>query len=283
MKRYVVTAILLLAFGAARLPFEVRLDEAQREAYFRGAALDLSLRERVGQMGFLAALGGFRSLIAAVLWIEAHSAWERTEWGRMAGLFETVTALQPRSLLYWDMAAWHMAWNASVAALNDPDQPSETLRIRNQRRYFELGKAFLEQGIRNNPDRPTLYDRMGILLRDKFEDHCGAGEAYLAAAEFPDAPPYVRRFAGYELSKCPGREREAYDILRELYLEGEHQHLPTLLVTLMELQDKLDIPAEERLEIELPEEFFPELMEEDHEDLDEGLEEEVIEVRETEA
>ena len=166
MTRRILAVVFLGVFGAALLPVQTALNQAQRDAHLRQTPLDMSLRERVGQMGFLAALSGFRSPLAAYLWIEAHNAWEKTEWGRMAGLFDTVTTLQPRSTLYWDMAAWHMAWNASVAALNDPSQPSEVLRIRNQRQYFELGRDILERGIKNNPDTYFLYAALARLLRD---------------------------------------------------------------------------------------------------------------------
>ena len=249
MKRKLLVLALLLLFGGVKLPFELRLDVAQREAYFRGTKFDLSLREQVGQMGFFAALSGFRSFIASLLWIEAHTAWENTEWGRMAGLFETVTTLQPRSALYWDMAAWHMAWNASIAAFEDKNQPSEALRIRAQRQYFKIGREFLEKGIRNNPDRPDLYEKLAILLRDKYEDHCGAAEAFAKAATFPDARGYVRRFALYELAKCPGREREAYEGLKKLYQEGEQEHLPSVISMIGKLEETLDIPAAERLNL----------------------------------
>lgn len=242
-------AVLLLAcFGAALLPLQTRIAKEAKAANFRKTAINLDLRERIGQMGFLAALSGFRSPLAAFLWIEVHTAWENTEWGRMAGLIDTVTTLQPRSILYWDLAAWHMAFNASVAAMQDTKQPSEALRIRAQRQYFNMGRELLERGIRNNPDKYQLYLQLGVLLREKFEDHCGAAEAFSRVAEFPDAPPYARRFAAYEMAKCPGREREAYALLKKLYLEGEKQRLPTLINLLHEMEKKLDIPAAERLE-----------------------------------
>jgi tetratricopeptide (TPR) repeat protein len=248
MKRRVLAILLLALFGAVKMPFENALDAAQRQAKLRQTALDLNLRERVGQMGFIAALSGFRSPLAAYLWIEAHNAWERTEWGRMAGLFDTVTTLQPRSLTYWDMAAWHMAWNASKAALDDPKQPSEALRIRNQRQFFKIGRDYLERGIQNNPDSYVLYAALGNLLQQKMEDHCGAAEAYLKASEFPDAPLYISRLAGYEMAKCPGREREAYQLLKRLYDESPEHHKPTLISTLKELEKKLDVPPAERID-----------------------------------
>ncbi len=245
--RKIAALALLCLFGASVLPLQSSLQREAEAAHFHKTTLTINLRERIGQAGFLAALSGFRSPLAALLWIEAHTAWENTEWGRMAGLFETVTALQPRSLTYWDMAAWHMAWNASVAALQNVKQPSEALRTRAQRAYIQLGKDFLERGILNNPDRPQLHVQLGVLLRDKMEDHCAAAEAFLKASKFPDAPPYAARFAGYEMAKCPGREREAYDYLRKLYEEGEKQRLPSLINLLRQMESKLEIPASDRV------------------------------------
>ncbi len=247
MIRQAIAIALVGAFGFAKAPFENSLEAAQERARLRNAPLDLELREQVGQMGFLAALSGFRSPLAAYLWIEANTAWERTEWGRMAGLFNTVTTLQPRSLLYWDMAAWHMAWNASAAALRDTAQPSEALRIRNQRQYFKLARDYLDRGIKNNPESSFLYRSLAILLRDKFEDHCGAGEAFLEASRLPDAPSYLRRFAGYEFAKCPGRERMAYELLKAIYDEGPDGRKPALISTLQELEKKLDVAEAERI------------------------------------
>jgi hypothetical protein len=244
----IVSVILLALNGAAMLPIQDRLAHEAQTAHFQKTTLDIDLRERIGQAGFLAALSGFRSPMAAILWIEAHSAWENTEWGRMAGLFDTVTTLQPRSLTYWDMASWHMAWNASTAAIHNEKQPSEALRIKAQREYFNLGRDFLERGIKNNPDRYQLYLQLAVLLRDKFEDHCAAAEAFNKAASFPDAPSYAARFACYELAKCTGREREAYDKLRALWLQGEKQRMPSLINFLRELENRLDIPAPSRID-----------------------------------
>lgn len=245
--RILLAILVVLLFGAAKLPVEHRLTQQHKEAYFHGSKLTLDLREQVGQLGFLAALSGFRALVADMLWIQAHSAWERLEWGKMALIFNNVTALQPRALLFWDMAAWHMAWNASVAVMEDPRLPRQALRLRAQREYYELGEDFLLRGIRNNPDRYLLYERLGLLYRDKFRDHCAAAEAFEKGSAFQNAPSYLKRFAAYELSYCPGREREAYKRLRQLYEMGEQERLPTLLSRLKAMQEKLDVPPEEKI------------------------------------
>jgi hypothetical protein len=247
MMRTLAVALGVLLFGAARLPMEHGLTQTHRELHFRAVDFNLDLREQLGQVGFVAALSGFRSLVADALFIQAHVAWERTEWGRVLLLFRQVTTLQPRAVLFWDMAAWHMAWNASTAAMNDPAQPRLALRIKAAREYFRLGKDFLERGIKNNPERPELYEALARLYRDKYEDHAHASEFFAKAAALPGAPRYTKRFAVYELAQCAGREREAYDQLRALYDSGEQERLPTLVRRLKELEIKLEIPPEQRV------------------------------------
>jgi len=145
------------------------------------------------------------------------------------------------------MAAWHMAWNASVAAMNDRAQPRLALRVKAQREYFALGKDFLERGIKNNPDRPQLYETLARLYKEKYKDHERASEFFAKAAAFPGAPRYEKRFSTYELSYCEGREREAYERLRKIYDEGEKERLPTLITRLKFLENKLGIPQDQRI------------------------------------
>jgi hypothetical protein len=244
--RVVLAALLVALSGAVLLPWQAELCRTARQEGFHSVALDIGLREQVGQSAFLAALSGFRSPVAALLWIEAHGAWEKTEWGRMAGLFNTVTSLQPHGLLYWDIAAWHMAWNASVAAQQDRNQKSEILRERSRRQYIQLGKDFLERGIRNNPGSYLLHERLAILERDKLGDHAAASAEYAKAAALPGAPPYVARFAAYEAAEVPGMEGEAYRMLRALYDQGERKY-PSLVAKLRQLEEKLGIPADQRV------------------------------------
>jgi len=245
--RLVVAAIGVIVFGVMRLPLEESLQRQHQAERLRGVEFNLDLREQLGQLGFIAALSGFRAAVADVLFIQAHVAWENTEWGRLLFLFRQVTTLQPRVIMFWDMAAWHMAWNASIAALRDPTQPRQALRIKAQREYFALGKDFLERGIRNNPDKPQLYETLARLYKDKYNDHAHAAEYYAKSAALPGAMSYVKRFAAYELSYCEGREREAYQSLRQLYDAGVNERLPTLITRLKFLEEKLGVPAEDRI------------------------------------
>lgn len=247
MIRILVVPAILVALGALKLPIERDLAALHRQEHFRGVEFNLDLREKLGQLGFISALSGFRAIVADALFIQAHVAWERTEWGRILLLFRHITTLQPRVLLFWDTAAWHMAWNASVAAMNDRTQPRLALRVKAQREYFALGKDFLERGIQNNPDRPQLFEALARLYKEKYKDHERASEFYAKAAALPDAATFDQRFSAYELSYCEGREWEAYERLRRLYDEGEQERLPTLITRLRFLEDKLRIPQDQRI------------------------------------
>src|SRR5437016_9050286 len=247
MSRVLFAFAMLLVFGVMKRPAERAVSLQHRQLHFEDVELNLDLREKMGQLGFIAALSGFRAMVADFLFIEAHVAWEQTEWGRVLFLFRQVTILQPHVPLFWDMAAWHMAWNASAAAMNDPAQPRLALRVKAQREYFAVGKDFLERGIKNNPDRPELYEALARLYKEKYKDHERAAEYYAKAATLSEAAPWDRRFSAYELSYCEGREGESYVRLRSLYDEGEKERLPTLIKRLKFLEDKLGIPQDQRI------------------------------------
>lgn len=245
--RQVVAALVILLFGWVRLAPESRLTRENHAASFGNTQLNLALRDKVGQLGFLAALSGFRTLLADVLWIEAHVEWERHEYGRMNLLLGTVTTLAPRNATFWELSSWHMAFNASVAVMEDRKEPKLAVRLKAQHEYFILGKDYLERGIANNPDSYSLHQALGLLYKEKLYDHCAASAEYTKAAACPRAPGYEKRFAAYEMSKCPGHEREAWKMLRTIYDMGEQEHLPSILTWLKAMEEKLQLPAEQRV------------------------------------
>lgn len=242
---------IVLLWGLVKLPMETAFAAKLQEQRFGGYKITASLRQQAGQAGFLAVLSGLRAMVADILWIRAHMAWEDRQYPRMKLYFDACTTLQPRREEFWDVASWHMAYNGSEFAR------TETLRAggdviasqRAARRFFEIGEAYLLEGVKNCPDKWTLYDRLGMIYRDKFHDPCRASAAYAEAAKRPGHLDYTRRFAAYLLAECPGHESEAYEKLVALYNEGQHEWLPTLLAKVQILERKLDIPKERRLYI----------------------------------
>jgi len=247
--RWLAAVLILVVFGIIRMPIETKFAEERQSASIRNPKFTLNLRQQLGQMSFLAAVGGFRGLVSDYCYLNAHAEWSRVEWGRMKLNFDAATALQPHCILFWEQAGWHMAYNASVAARQNRDEKREALRIKTEHEYWKIGEDYFIRGIANNPDSPTLYDRLGMLYRDKFQDHCKAADVLTAGAKVKGAPVYMHRFAAYELAQCPGHEREAYDLLLGYYKKGEDERLPTLLKTLGNLQEKLHIPADQKIYI----------------------------------
>lgn len=246
-RSYALVTALLLIFGLIRLPLETALTREHHQASFGNVQLNLSLRSKIGQLGFLAALSGFRTLVADLLWIQAHTAWERVEYGTMYFMFNTVTTLAPHNVNFWDVSSWHMAYNASVAVMNDPKEKRIAVKLKKQHEYFLIGKDFLERGIANNPKAYVLHQSLGAIYRDKLKDDWNAFLEYDKAAACPHAPTYEKRFAAYELSKVPGHEREAYDRLKKLYDMGPQERLPTLEKDLQRMEEVLNIPEDQRV------------------------------------
>lgn len=251
MVRLVWILGLVLGFGVCKVRWEHGLLGREKEQGLQGAFLDLGLRSQVGQMGFVAALSGFRAVIADLTWVRAYTAFEQTEWGRLKLLLEAATQLQPRAILFWEMAHYHMAYDAATYARDDEGhQPSQYLRRKAEREYQRIGEQFLLSGIAYNPESARLYELLGTFYARKMDDPLKAFEAYAMASQKPGARAYVRGFAGYELAKVVGREREAYDWLREVWNEHGRRGRsapPTLRRVLRELEHKLRVPEEQRV------------------------------------
>ena len=245
MKGRILGILVLLAWGIVKLPIEARLEKRMQDTRLGGFQPTASLRQQAGQGGFIAALGGLRAAVADMLWIHAHMAWQDVQYGRMKLLFDTCTAMQPRRVSFWDLSAWHMAWNGAAHIENN--EPDPVARRGKMREFFKLGEDFLLRGIESNPDSWELYDRLGMLYRDKFKDMAKASAAYEEASKRPGRLDYTRRFAAYYLAEVPGREREAYDKLMALFHESEHEWLLTLFRQIQKLEVRLDIPDGQRI------------------------------------
>ncbi len=239
---------LLAGFGCLKTAAEHNLLTVQRSAGFQLATLSGQTRTQLGQTGFVAALSGFRALMADLLWIRAGSAFDRTEWPRMQMLLHAATQLQPRAVVFWEMAHFHMAYDASHSMrLNVRQQPVAALRRVAELEYVQIGEDFLKAGLVFNPESATLWQRLGELYSRRRDDPARASAAYAEAARKPGALGFLRRMAAYELAKVPGKDREAYEQLRSLYLEGEPQRLPNLVRLLRQLEEKLAVPEAARV------------------------------------
>ncbi len=248
LKGRVIGVAVLLVWGILKLPIETELTAQLQHERLGKYKITASLRQQAGQAGFIAVLGGLRAPVADLLFIRAHIAWQQhVEYGRMKLYFDICTALQPRREMFWDMAAWHMAYNG--AAYIEQTEKDKYIRDRQMKEYYKVGEDYLLRAVENCPDSWSLYDRLGSLYREKFHDPCKAAAAFARAAERPNRLDYTRRLAAIYLADCPGHEKEAYDKLLALYKESEKEWVPSLLEKIQILERKLGIPKEERVYI----------------------------------
>lgn len=208
--------LVLLGWGVLKLPWEIRMTREQRLATvgFSGPTA-VAMREKLGQGLVLATLGGLRGLAANALMLQAHGAWEEKQWVRVRSSLELATLLQPRVALFWDLASWHLAWNASVAAEQYNEEPSETRRRIEARKWVEAGRELLERGTRAVPEKAYLFQRLGDLYWQRLADYQAAAACYREALTKGDAPPYLERFVGYALEKA-GDKPAALEYFRSL-------------------------------------------------------------------
>jgi hypothetical protein len=236
--------VAVLAFGAARLPFESGLHNEIKAAGLSPPRMEIGTRDRIGQTSSAVALGGLRTLVATFLNLRAFGFFTEQRWADVGDTYDTIVDLAPRTGHYWEIGSWHQAYNAASYYRNDSKLPP--LRRREAWRSSILrGRAFLERGIRNNPDDWKLHATSGFLLSDSnkfpaFRDNnktfLAAAEAYRKAAETGKARDYVRRSSFYSLARVKGREQEALAMARKLYAEGKKNRTPTLLALLFVLE-----------------------------------------------
>ncbi len=242
-KRNCILAVAILAFGAARMPFEAGLLKNLQEKGLSPGKLEIPAKERLGQTFAAVAMGGLRTLVASFYNLRAFGFFEEKKWDRVADTYDTIVALAPRTSYYWQTGAWHSAYNGASFYLNDSELPP-LRRKQAWRNSILRGRDFLERGIRNNPESWNLQAYLGFILSDanKFpafpdpdETFLAAAEAYGKAADTGGAPDYVRRQQFYALARVKGKEKEALEMARELYKEQKNR-TPSLLALLFVLE-----------------------------------------------
>lgn len=74
----------LLAFGAARLPYEAGLAKELRSAGLTPPPMEIGTRDKIGQTSSAVALGGLRTLVATFMNLRAFSFFQEQRWDDLA-------------------------------------------------------------------------------------------------------------------------------------------------------------------------------------------------------
>lgn len=140
LRKVIVVFALLLLGGAAWL--------CQRGRATGSAEADI----------VIAGLGGFRGIIAEIVWFRADRLQDEGRYSEMAQLANILTTLEPHTPEVWAYAAWNLAYNISVMMPTAEDRW----------RWVEAGlKLLRDDGLRLNPSSPELHREIAWLFLSK--------------------------------------------------------------------------------------------------------------------
>lgn len=140
MKRLAIVLLLSALGGVAWL--------CQRNLGSRSAEADM----------IVAGLGGFRGVIAEVVWFRADRLQDEGRYSEMAQLANVLTSLEPHTPEVWTYAAWNLAYNISVMMPTPEDRW----------RWVKAALMLLrDDGLRLNPQSPEIHRELAWLFLSK--------------------------------------------------------------------------------------------------------------------
>lgn len=140
----------------------------------------------------IAALGGFRTVAADLLWMKVDNLWDGGAWYLLPSVMESVVQLDPYFLLAWQVYGWHLAYNLNAESLLDVDK----------RYWLDQGLQVLERAVMINSDSSEMTQELAWALYDRAHDLDKAAEYFYRAAELPEAKAFSARlyYRAYEQS-----------------------------------------------------------------------------------
>lgn len=255
IKKTAIALLLLLAAGLLRAPFERPLAREMRTAGILSAPIDLETSEALGQTAAAIALGGLRSLVAAVLnFSKVVPAWQDRDWLAIFDTFEQIHTLQPETGYYWEAAAGYAADDAYSDFRDRTGVPEWRRKLRRDE-FFNKGEGYLTEGIEHLPDDVRLYQMKARLRADIYKpdhiDYAAATRVLDEAVELENATDVLRRYRLYLMSRVPDRRAEALGVAREIYQDPKARY-PSVKSLIFSLQNEFpDAPGERIAEREL--------------------------------
>lgn len=103
-------------------------------------------------------LGGFRGVIADMLWLRASRLQEQRRFVELVQLSDWITKLEPHMAEVWVFHAWNLSYNISVLMSRPEDKW----------RWVQNGIELLrDEGVPLNPRNATLYRELGWIFQHK--------------------------------------------------------------------------------------------------------------------
>jgi hypothetical protein len=219
-----VVLVSLIAAGFVKSPWEERAQRDFTEQGMLFRPLEIGVKEKIGQTCAVVALGGLRTVVATFFNLKAYSSFENREWLKLEEQYELIVALEPRTPYYWDEGAWHLAYNAAVDFKEREELPAARQQALH-RSYVLKGRHFLERGVVHNPQDWSLLSSLGRFYGtpSKYPDYAKSAAAYERSWNTGKARQYEARAWLYSLARVEGKEREALNLARTLFVQQRNR------------------------------------------------------------
>jgi len=136
------------------------------------------------------ALGGFRGIIADMLWMRSARLQYEGKFFELVQLADWITKLEPRFTEVWAYHAWNLSYNISILFPNHADRW----------RWVHHGFSMLrDEGLLYNPGEPRLLYELGWIFQHKI------------GGNSDDAHMYYKQAWAMEMQELFGGGRPSYD------------------------------------------------------------------------
>ena len=182
-KIWVIAIVLIGLLLGINLAVQQKLDKViKQEKLVDEAVEDKGLPPMVAFT--TVALGGFRGILADLLWLRAGALQEDGKYFELVQLASWITKLQPKFTAATSFLAWNMAYNISVT-FQDPQD-----RWRWVQRGIELIR---DEGLNYNANDPKLYQQLGWIYQHKMGNTLDDAQRYY---KFQIAQEMQKAFGG---------------------------------------------------------------------------------------
>ena len=161
------------------------------------------------------AMGGFRGVIADLLWLRASSLQQEGKYFELVQLADWITKLEPRMKQVWAFHGWNMAYNISVLFNNPADRW----------RWIRQGISLLrDEGLQYNPGEPNLYRELGWIYQHKMSGNSDQMNMYYKRwwaeemTQFFDGPQpdYTARYDNSRLQRMKSESKLDVAVMRAI-------------------------------------------------------------------
>lgn len=260
---WLVCIVVLLVVGFVLSPLQNRVWPT-----IKASQPELNLAQVEGALGqgvVIGVLGGFRTLLADIIFLRANYFWERKDRAATEALINLTTAIDPRPMFFWQNGSRIIAYDIPIWRIREAGDFENISDEESNRIYAEQaerGMAMMRRAAMFHPQDYRVPLEIAQIYNNKLKDEEKAAEYYLKAWEMPNAPYYTARIHA-ELLRRQGKNAEAYAFLRKLYETAQDEgdpraNTPVILERIRDLEKELNVASFDRLK-QQPGEHFPQM------------------------